>query len=436
MKFPMYNILKWIKHSSVAVLIFIINTPVKATYHINSDTLKLPLPEVEKIFMEKNLSLLASKYQIESNKALIEQAKLWDNPMLITDQNVYSNNHFFEHGKDAAGQIRGTYFIQIQQLIKTAGKRSKLVNLATTSSKVSELQFLEVMRNLKYQLRSDYYSIAQLIAVHNLYNNEIAILNKLLIGMNSQLQAGNIAKKEYLRIQALIISLQQDLTESDKQLADVEMEIKNLLQMTNNDFIAPINISKETELKNFAIESLLEDAKKNNSAYLIEQTQLLYQQQNLIYQKALKSPDLTIGPEYDHNSSYTPRYLGFSISLPLNILNKNQGNIKSAQANIKQEETILLNTELQLKNAVQNSLNKLIATFKLSESSQKEFYTNYELLYNNIAESYKQRQISLIEFIDFFDAYKDVQLKLFQQKLNLQLAKEEMNYQIGKDVTN
>jgi len=436
MKFPMYIIQKWIKLSSVAVLIFIINTPVKATYHINSDTLKLQLPEVEKIFMEKNLSLLASKYQIESNKALIEQAKLWDNPMLITDQNVYSNNHFFEHGKDAAGQIRGTYFIQIQQLIKTAGKRSKLVNLATTSSKVSELQFLEVMRNLKYQLRSDYYSIAQLIAVHNLYNNEIAILNKLLIGMNSQLQAGNIAKKEYLRIQALIISLQQDLTESDKQLADVEMEIKNLLQMTNNDFIAPINISKETELKNFAIESLLEDAKKNNSAYLIEQTQLLYQQQNLIYQKALKSPDLTIGPEYDHNSSYTPRYLGFSISLPLNILNKNQGNIKSAQANIKQEETILLNTELQLKNAVQNSLNKLIATFKLSESSQKEFYTNYELLYNNIAESYKQRQISLIEFIDFFDAYKDVQLKLFQQKLNLQLAKEEMNYQIGKDVTN
>jgi len=420
----------------MAVLIFIINTPVKATFHINSDTLKLPLPEVEKIFMEKNLSLLASKYQIESNKALIEQAKLWDNPMLITDQNVYSNNHFFEHGKDAAGQIRGTYFIQIQQLIKTAGKRSKLVNLATISSKVSELQFLEVMRNLKYQLRSDYYSIAQLIAAHNLYNNEIAILNKLLSGMNSQLQAGNIAKKEYLRIQALIISLQQDLTESDKQLADVEMEIKNLLQMTNNDFIAPINISKENELKSFAIESLLEDAKKNNSAYLIEQTQLLYQQQNLIYQKALKSPDLTIGPEYDHNSSYTPRYLGFSISLPLNILNKNQGNIKSAQANIKQEETILLNTELQLKNAVQNSLNKLIATFKLSESSQKEFYTNYELLYNNIAESYKQRQISLIEFIDFFCAYKDVQLKLFQQKLNLQLAKEEMNYQIGKDVTN
>ncbi len=436
MKFLLQIIQKWIKLTSVCILIFILNTTAKAKSNNQLDTLKLPLPEVEKIFMEKNLSLLASKYQIESNKALIEQAKLWDNPMLITDQNVYSNNHFFEHGKDAAGQIKGTYFIQIQQLIKTAGKRSKLINLATTNSKISELQFLEVMRNLKYQLRSDYYSIAQLLAVHELYNNELSILNKLLSGMNTQLQSGNIAKKEFLRIQALIISLQQDLTESDKQLADIEMEMKNLLQMTNNVFIAPINISRETELKSFVIESLLDEAKKYNTDYLIEQSQLLYQQQNLSYQKALKSPDLTIGPEYDHNSSYTPRYLGFSVSLPLNIFNKNQGNIKSAQANIKQEETVLLNTEQQLINAVQNTLNKLIATAKLSESTQKEFYTNYELLYTNIAESYRQRQISLIEFIDFFDAYKDVQLKLFQQQLNFHLAKEDMNYQVGKDVAN
>ena len=81
-------------------------------------------------------------------------------------------------------------------------------------------------------------------------------------------------------------------------------------------------------------------------------------------------------------------------------------------------------------------MNKLIATAKLSESTQKEFYTNYELLYTNIAESYRQRQISLIEFIDFFDAYKDVQLKLFQQQLNFHLAKEDMNYQVGKDVAN
>ena len=177
MKFIFSVIHYWIKLICVGISIFILNTHILAN-KTTSDTMKLSLPEVEKIFMEKNLSLLASKYQIESNKALIEQAKLWDNPMLITDQNVYSNNHFFEHGKDAAGQIKGTYFIQIQQLIKTAGKRSKLINLATTNSKISELQFLEVLRNLKYQLRSDYYSIAQLLAVHELYNNELSILKE------------------------------------------------------------------------------------------------------------------------------------------------------------------------------------------------------------------------------------------------------------------
>ena len=52
----------------------------------------------------------------------------------------------------------------------------------------------------------------------------------------------------------------------------------------------------------------------------------------------------------------------------------------------------------------------------------------------NVTESYRNRQINLLEFIDFSDAYREAQLKLLQQQLNLRLAKEELNYQVGKDV--
>ena len=61
-----------------------------ATAQVKTDTLNLSLPETEKIFLEKNLSLLASKYGINADKALIDQAKLWDNTTLITDENVYA----------------------------------------------------------------------------------------------------------------------------------------------------------------------------------------------------------------------------------------------------------------------------------------------------------------------------------------------------------
>jgi outer membrane protein, heavy metal efflux system len=51
-----------------------------------------------------------------------------------------------------------------------------------------------------------------------------------------------------------------------------------------------------------------------------------------------------------------------------------------------------------------------------------------------VLQSYKQRQISLLEFIDFFDAYKETNSRLLQQQFNLQRAKEELNFQTGTDV--
>lgn len=45
--------------------------------------------------------------------------------------------------------------------------------------------------------------------------------------------------------------------------------------------------------------------------------------------------------------------------------------------------------------------------------------------------SFQQRQISLIEFVDFFDTYKDTKLKILQQQYNLQKSIADLNFAIG-----
>ena len=42
--------------------------------------------------------------------------------------------------------------------------------------------------------------------------------------------------------------------------------------------------------------------------------------------------------------------------------------------------------------------------------------------------SYQARQINLLEFIDFMDAYKDTKLKLVEQHNNLIKSIEDINY--------
>jgi len=401
---------------------------------IVTDTLSLTLQQAEQQFVQKNLTLLAGHYNVEVSKALIQQAKLWDNPVLNTDQNIYADGKVMSHGKTDNGQPNGEIYIQVQQLLRTAGKRAKQVDLVTTSSQISELQLQDVMRSLKYQLRSSYYNLAQMLAVQNIYFQEQTEMQKLLTGMAAELKAGNIAQKDYLRIQALVISLEQDITENNRTLSDVETKLKTLLQVTGTTFIKPVDTLAYTAYITPGIDELVTTAKTNNPAYLIEQKQITYQQQNLVYQKALRSPDLTVAPEYDRASNYIPNYFGLTVSLPLPILNKNQGNIRAAEFSIKQEQTNLQVIETQLSNDVVNAYSKLMFTQKQNNNMQNDFYSKYQTLFSNVMQSYRQRQLSLLEFIDYFDAYKESSIRLLQQKLNLQLAKEELNFQTGTDV--
>jgi cobalt-zinc-cadmium efflux system outer membrane protein len=184
------------------------------------------------------------------------------------------------------------------------------------------------------------------------------------------------------------------------------------------------------------MDSLVTSARENNPDYLLEKTNLLYSQNNLKYQQALRSPDVTVGVEYDKANSYVPNYYGLTVALPLPIINRNQGNIASAGFTVKQEQTLVSEKEFRLTNDIQNALNKLQLNFELRKNVDSDFIRKYDLLMKNAFSAYQQREMNLLDFLDLFSAYKDTQLKYLQQQYNLLKAKEDLNLLVGKDVIN
>ena len=93
------------------------------------DTLPLRLNDAERIFLDSNYQLLAQKYNIDAQKALIIQARLWPNPNLsisrgpvipIYDPNSqYPHSNFFFHSENSVG---------LSQLILLAGKGTSRSN--------------------------------------------------------------------------------------------------------------------------------------------------------------------------------------------------------------------------------------------------------------------------------------------------------------------
>jgi cobalt-zinc-cadmium efflux system outer membrane protein len=420
-----------IKCSLCLVLLFLYKSDSIAQQ--KQDTLTLTLQQAEKVFIDSNLTLLAYHYGVDAQKALVEQAKVWQNPTLNTDWGIAANGKFVQYKKNADGSYNGQFYIQIQQLILTAKKRGKLIDIANTNTRISELQLQDILRNLRYQLHQDYYTIQQQLELLDIYKGQSEQLDRLLKGMKAQLDAGNIARKDYVRIEALVISLQQDITELKKGLADSENDLKTLLQIKDaNQFVKPAEqLTGEVPMPD-NLESLVNGALKTNPYYLLQQWQTTYQKQNLSYQKALQTPDITLGPNFDRNSNFAPSYVGLGISVPLPVFNKNKGNIKSAEANIKQQQAVTQSAETELRNNISNAYQKLILSIELGNGTQKAFYKDYTTIYNNMLESYRQRQINLLEFLDFFNDYTDSQKKLLDQQLNLQLAQEELQYHVNR----
>ncbi|HOA36874.1 MAG TPA: TolC family protein [Flavihumibacter sp.] len=389
------------------------------------DTLHLSVPEAEKLFLQRNLDLLAAKYNVDANKALIQQAKLWDNPVLNTDQNIYDGK-FFRHN-NTYGQV----FVQVQQLIRTAGKRSKLAQLATDNTAIAQAQFDDVVRSLHYTLLSDMIEVGHLGKIISLYSKQIVEVDKLVTGMEQVYQLGNISLKDNLRLKALLFGLQNDLLNVQSQVIPLQAELRLLLQTGDSTYIVPdlqygIDAMLSQQLP--PVDSLVQAALSNRPDLKIATLNRDLQAHNIIYQKALAKPDLTIGPEYDQRSSYINHYVGLSVSLPLPLFNRNQGNIKSAEASFKQTDTQVKQQNSQVSGEVRSAIEQFLVLQKVNSKELSDFAEKYDGLFQNMLKSYQARQINLLDFTDFLDAYKETRLKLTEQQMNFVKAAANLDF--------
>jgi cobalt-zinc-cadmium efflux system outer membrane protein len=400
---------------------------------IGTDTLRLSFPDAEKQFLQNNFALLAQKYNIESTKALIDQAKLWDNPVLSTDQNIYdsgSGKLFYHNAPAGLGQV----YLQLSQVFTTAGKRGKQVQVAKDNTKVQEAEFNDLMRNLRYNLQLDFGQLSTLIEQNKVYENEVSAATNLVNAIQKSFDAGNTSMKDLIRLKALLFGLQNDMVENSRQINDLQTELKTLIQAKETTFIVPVINDVPNKTVELDITSLIEQAKTNRADYLSNQYQLTSAQHNLELQKAMAVPDVTIGASYDKNSSYAQNYYGLQIGLPLPFFNRNQGNIKSAKYSIMSQENTVKDNESKLKNDVVAAVNQYKLNQQLFSTQQLEFNGQYDTLFKSMLKGFKERQISLVEFVDFFDTYKDTKLKILQQQYNLQKAIADLDFAVGAAV--
>jgi cobalt-zinc-cadmium efflux system outer membrane protein len=78
-------------------------------------------------------------------------------------------------------------------------------------------------------------------------------------------------------------------------------------------------------------------------------------QSNFALQKALRTPDLLLGANYDKAGNYVRNYNALSVAIDLPFWNRNQGNIKAAKFQIETNKQLQSQAELQVRNEISNA---------------------------------------------------------------------------------
>lgn len=401
---------------------------------LQADTLQVTLDSAENMFLRNNFQLLAQRYNIDAVKAQEIQAGLFPNPNISLTTAVYNTQTkgIFPFGKN--GEITG----QVNQLIYLAGKRNKQISIAKADTKLAEYQFYDLVRTLKYTLRTDYFNIYYLQASAKLYSQEIASLQVVVNAFNEQQGKGYISEKEVVRIKAQLYSLQSEYNDLINQINDTESELRLVLQ-TPKVYINPLVNTTTADAQNplaYPLATLVDTAYKARTDLAIARQNTEISKLNYAYQKSLATPDITLSAGYDQQGSYINNYnfIGASIDLP--FFNRNQGNIKTAKANIDLNNALQKNTEAGVEEQVYRSLQKAIDNDKLYRQIDPAFENNFERLMHEVLVNYQKRNITLLDFLDFYDSYKQNVLQQNQIKFNRMSALEDINYYTGTNFFN
>jgi outer membrane protein, heavy metal efflux system len=402
---------------------------------VRQDTLSLNLAEAEQIFVQKNLLLIADKFNIQIARANIIQAGLWNNPSIYLEQNIYNplNKRILDYS------FTGENIVQIQQLFLLAGKRNKRVQLEQINMQIAEFQFYDLMRTLKFELRNNYFDLYYLQQISKIYDREITSISKTITAFELLLTHGNISVKEVVRLKALLFSLESERLTTMQQIGERQISLGILLNDSAHHYIRPVvnkTLIDTVSLNGYTLPSLTETALSNRTDLKLYEADLRYDEKNLSYQRALAIPDLQLGGVYDRQGNFVRDYTGITLQMNLPAFNRNQGNIQASKYQIQQSKVRLEEYRKRVESEVLGAFYRTLQVSGLYNSFDKTFVGDYDKLIAGILQNYEKKNISLIEFIDFYQSYKESYIRMNELERQRLTSFELLNYYSGKNLFN
>ncbi|MCY1719860.1 TolC family protein [Prolixibacteraceae bacterium Z1-6] len=416
----------------ISIILMIVCSAVFASAQEHA-ALRLSIKDAEQLFLDQNMELLAEKYNIKISEAERLQARAWPNPEFSAEIAMWDK----EDKKWFRSDYTAQRVFEVSQMIETAGKRKKRTEVADNNIKIAELEFYEVMLELKSELRLLFADIYYLNEKKARIDAGAGPLSNLIEGYSKLHASGNFARAELTRLKSLQRSIDKERLSLNHELIELTTRLKLLLNLNpGTDLNLIMDGFKTTDPNALILANLIEQALNYRVDYQRELYLASKAGAEVRLAKAEGIPDLNIGAMYDRRGAEQWDYVGLTFSMDIPVFDRNKGEIKRSEFEKEQAEINVQKMQLTIESELFEAYAKLSQTHKTVSNIEADYMDNLDQMLAGALTSFEKRSISLIEFIDYFESYTESLEDIYDLQLQLHSDMENMNFVSGYDLEN
>ncbi len=391
--------------------------------------------EIRDKFEAANPTLRAGQIGIDESKAQQITAFLRPNPnfTLATD-----GTQIVPY-KGVWQPFTGTQFSSnFNYLHERQYKRELRLESAQKGTGISVSAQADLERTLVFGLRLAFGQTLQEKAILELAKENLVYYDHILYVNRERFKAGAISRVDLDRLE-----LQRVQYESDLQIAEESLETSKiqLLMLLNDrtpveqfDVTGPFDFSTQiAPLDDVRREAL--DARPDLRAALQSSEKAKTDHRLAI---ANGSTDPTLSAWYTYNPSFNNPFdhqtLGASISIPLRIFDRNQGEKLRTQLDIDRSAKLAEATKAQVFSDVDSAYATVTSTVTLLRSYKERYLQQASRVRDTIAFSYEHGAASLLDFLSAQAEYRSVQVNYLNLVASYLNAANQLNLAAGREV--
>lgn len=392
-------------------------------------------PELRDRFTANNPTLRSAQLSVDEAKDQEITAYLRPNPdyTFSTD-----GTQLFPH-EGVYAPFSGTLFVNsLSYLKERAHKRELRLEAAKANTDVTASQRDDEARNLLFNLRNGFVSALQAKAVLEVARENLAYYDRTLQVNRLRYKAGDIAQIDLDRLELQRVQFESDVLTAETNLRTAKIQLMMLLnERTSVDqfdvtgtFDFRENLMSLEELRTEAL------ATRPDLEAAIKSVKMAEANHRLAI--ANGSTDPTFSGWWTHNGSFNNpqafNTLGASVSIPLRIFDKNQGEKARTEVDIRRNQRLEEATRAQVFNDVDSAYVTLNNNLALLRPYKASYLSLASRVRDNVSFSYQHGGSSLLDFLNAQNDYRTVQLNYVNLVGAYLSAASQLNLAVGKEV--